>query len=353
MNVHRAAAFAVTVIGLLAAPSTLHAQWLHVPTPGMPRTADGKPNLSAPVPTTSEGKPDLSGLWRGGRLESDFKPSDAQPWAAEGRKRVEASAGYDSWTVRCLPPGPMINFKAGLFRIIQAPGVTAMLYEMSNNYRQIFTDGRRLPNDPNPSWQGYSVGRWEGETFVVETVGFNDRSDVGRPAYPYSEALRLTERYRRRDFGHIDLDMIVDDLKAFTRVWTMQAELVFAADDEMLEFVCNENEKARQRIAATPQTSDTAIRVDLETLRKYTGTYDVTQNNGVVVSATVALDGDHLTLAQGRQLPGPLVPQSATMFIARNGAAVEFIANARGEVNQLVVHIVEGDMKGVRTGPPR
>jgi hypothetical protein len=244
----------------------------------------------------------------------------------------------------------MINFKAGLFRIIQAPGVTAMLYEMSNNYRQIFSDGRRLPNDPNPTWQGYSVGRWEGETFVVETIGFNDRSDVGRPAYPYSESLRLTERYRRRDFGHIDLDMIVDDPKAFTRVWTMRAELVLAADDEMLEFVCNENEKARQRIAATPQTIDNAIRVDLETLRKYTGTYEVTQNNGVVVSATVTLDGDHLILAQGRQPPGPLEPQSATMFIARNGAAVEFIANERGEVNQLVVHIVEGDMKGVRTG---
>jgi hypothetical protein len=247
----------------------------------------------------------------------------------------------------------MINFKAGLFRIIQAPGVTAMLYEMSNNYRQIFTDGRRLPDDPNPTWQGYSVGRWEGETFVVETVGFNDRSDVGRPAYPYSEALRFTERYRRRDFGHIDLDMIVDDPKAFTRVWTMHAELMSAADDEILEFVCNENEKDRQRIAATPQTSGNAISVDLETLRKYTGTYELTQNNGVVVSATVVLDGDQLTLTQGRQLPGPLVPQSTTMFLSRAGAAVEFIANERGEVNQLIIRIVEGDMKGVRTGPPR
>jgi hypothetical protein len=353
MKVHRASALAVTVIALLATPTTLHTQWLHLPTPGIPRTADGKPNLSAPVPRTSDGKPDLSGLWRGGRLESDLKPSDAQPWAAEGRDRIEASVAYNSWSVRCLPPGPMINFKAGLFRIIPAPGVTAMLYEMSNNYRQIFTDGRRLPDDPNPTWQGYSVGRWEGETFVVETVGFNDRSDVGRPAYPYSEALRFTERYRRRDFGHIDLDMIVDDPKAFTRVWTMHAELVSAADDEILEFVCTENEKDRQRIAATPQTSGNAISVDLETLRKYAGTYEVTQNNGVVVSATVVLDGDHLTLTQGRQLPGPLVPQSTTMFLSRAGAAVEFIANERGEVNQLIIHIVEGDMKGGRTGPPR
>src|SRR5262245_6490927 len=350
MNDYRAPALAVTLIALLAAPATLHTQWLHLPTPGLPRTADGKPNLSAPVPRTSEGKPDLSGLWRGGRLESDFKPSDAQPWTVEARERLEARVTYDSWTVRCVPPGPMINFKAGLFRIIQAPGVTAMLYEMSNNYRQIFTDGRRLPQGPNPTWQGYSVGRWEGETFVVETIGFNDRSDIGRPAYPYSEALRLTERYRRRDFGHIDLDMTVDDPKAFTRVWTARAELVIAADDEILEFVCNENEKARQRIAATPQASVTAIRVDVETLRKYTGTYQVTQNNGVVVSATVTLDGDRLLFAQGQQPPGPLIPQSATMFIARNGAAVEFIANQVGEVNQLVVHIVEGDMKGVRTG---
>lgn len=353
MNDHRASALVVTVIALLALPSTARTQWLRLPTPGIPRTADGKPNLSAPVPRTSDGKPDLSGLWRGGWIGSDFNPSDAQPWAAEGRKRIEASEGIDSWAVRCLPPGPMINLKAGLFRIIQAPGVTAMLYEMSNNYRQIFSDGRGLPNDPNPTWQGYSVGRWEGETFVVETVGFNDRSDVGRPAYPYTESLRLTERYRRRDFGHIDLDTTVDDPKAFTRVWTMQVELVFAADDEMIEFVCNENEKARQRIADTAQTAGKTISVDRPTLQKYTGTYNVTQNNSIVVSATVALDGDHLTLAQGRQPAGPLVPQSATMFIAPNGAAIEFIANERGEVNQLIIHIVEGDMKGVRTGPPR
>ena len=353
MNYPRGRTRAVTAIVLLAVSATLDAQWLHLPTPGIPRTADGKPNLSAPAPRTVDGKPDLSGLWRGGRLESDLRPTDALPWAAEGRSRIEASPAYNAWSVRCVPPGPMINFKAGLFRIIQAPGVTAMLYELSNNYRQIFTDGRSLPNDPNPTWQGYSVGRWDDDTFVVETIGFNDRSDVGRPAYPYSEALRLTERYRRRDFGHIDLDMIIDDPKAFTRVWTMRAELTFAADDEIVEYVCNENEKDRQRMIATPQTNGPAISVDLDTLRKYTGTYDVTQDNGVVVAATVALDGDHLTLTRGRQAPAPLVPQSATTFVERGGAAIEFIADERGEINQLIVHIVEGDMKGVRTGPPR
>src|SRR5262245_48743126 len=119
MNLHRVSALAVTAITLLGIPSMVHTQGLRLPTPGIPRTADGKPDLSAAVPRTADGKPDLSGLWRGGRIESDFKPSDAQPWAEEGRKRIEASAGYDSWTVRCLPPGPMINFKAGPFRVIQ------------------------------------------------------------------------------------------------------------------------------------------------------------------------------------------------------------------------------------------
>jgi len=356
MKVERrpASTVALVLVVLLTHASTTVGQWLNYPTPGLPRTPDGKPNLSAPAPRTLEGKADLSGLWRpAGRMESDFKPSDAQPWAAEGKKRLETSVGYDSWSVRCVPPGPMINFSGGPFRIIQTPAVTAMLYEMANNYRQIFTDGRSLPKDPNPTWQGYSVGRWDGDTFVVETIGFNDRSAVGRPAYPHTEALRFTERYRRRDFGHIDLQITIDDPKTFTRAWTMHSELVFAADDEMLEYVCTENEKDRQRLTPSQQTSGNPIDVDLVALRKYTGTYDVTRVNGAVVRVVITLEGSQLMLGMGGRAPAPLVAQSATMFASRGGVVVEFIADQQGEVTQLIAHAVEGDMKGVRTGPPR
>src|SRR5688572_2991476 len=180
------------------------AQWLTQPTPGIPRTGDGKANLSAPAPRTAEGKPDLSGLWEAApKYDSDFTPSVALPWAREQAQTREANPASDSWGTLCLPPGPMINL-TGPLRIIQTPDTFAILYEVPNNFRQIFMDGRDLPKDPNPTWQGYSVGRWDGDTLVVDSIGFNDKSMVGRPNYPHTEALRLTERYRRRDFGHID-----------------------------------------------------------------------------------------------------------------------------------------------------
>jgi hypothetical protein len=324
---------------------------LNYPTPGIPRTADGKPNLSAPAPRTSDGKPDLSGLWSAAKYESDFKPSDALPWAVERAKQLDRPpGGPDSWTVRCVPPGPMINF-TGPMRIVQSPRMTAILYETSNNYRQIFTDGRLLPKDPNPTWQGYSVGRWDGDAFVVETIGFNDRSTIGRPAYPYGEDLRLTERYRRRDFGHIDLEMIVEDRKTFSRAWRIRGAMTFDADTDMLEFVCNENEKDRARLLATPQTSSSEPRLDPASLAKNTGTYEVTRPNGTRVTVRVTVEGDQLMLALGGGTPRPLVPQSATMFTARGGVAVEFITNDQGIVTSLIAHNVEGDMKGPRTGP--
>jgi hypothetical protein len=203
---------ALCVLAVTALVTTgAEAQWLHHPTPGIPRTSEGRPDLSASVPRTLDGKPDLSGLWRaGGKYQSDLKHSDVRPWAQEQAKRHAANFYSDRWAVLCVPPGPMINF-SGPLRLLQTPLMLAMLYEVPNNYRQIFTDGRELPRDPNPTWQGYSVGQWDGDTLVVETTGFNDRSMVGRPPYPHSEDLRVTERYRRRDFGHIELQMIIDD----------------------------------------------------------------------------------------------------------------------------------------------
>jgi len=333
----------VLVAMALIATLPVAAQWLTQPTPGIPRTADGKPNLSAPAPRTPDGKPDLSGLWHPGSTGgSDFKPADALPWAQEIARRREVDPPYDNWALVCLPPGPMISF-TGPMRIVQTPQLVAMLYEIPNNFRQIYTDGRTLPTDPNPTFQGYSVGRWDGDTFVVETIGYNNRSLVGRPPYPHSEALRTVERYRRRDFGHIDLQVTVDDPKTFTRAWTMTSELLFDADTDLLEYVCNENEKSRQHFVR-PNTS--AFPVEPSVLSRYVGAYEIMGPRGLS-RATVVLEGGELMMTVPTMGTARLVPQSATTFQFR-GAVIEFVSNDKGEVTHLTVRAVEGEFVGRR-----
>ena len=335
--------FPLVAAVFLGVTSTASAQWLNHPTPGIPRTADGKPNLSAPTPRNADGKPDLSGLWHAGPSgSSDFKPADALPWAQEAARRREMNPPYDGWALVCVPPGPMISF-TGPMRIIQAPQLVAMLYETPNNFRQIYTDGRTLPKDPNPTFQGYSIGRWDGDTFVVETIGYHDRSLVGRPPYPHTEALRTVERYRRRDFGHMDLELTVDDPKTFTRPWTLTTELLFDADTDLLEYVCNENEKSRQHFVSE-QISE--VRVDPVVLAKYVGVYEVMSPRGVA-QASVTADGDQLMIDVPGFGSGRLIPQSVTKFLFR-GAVIEFAPNEHGEVTHLIVHAVEGDFKGPR-----
>ena len=186
-------------------PVPLCAQWLDFRTPGIPRTADGKPNLTAPAPRMPDGKPDLSGLWRPQanpyRFDLIQDPKDENIFrpAAEAlfMKRV-ADFRRDDPVTHCLPGGPS-EMLGGMYRIMQSSNMAALLYEGgSGRYRQIFMDGRKLPNDPNPTWFGYSVGHWEGDTLVVETSGFNDRSWLDRAGHPHSESLRVTERFRRK-----------------------------------------------------------------------------------------------------------------------------------------------------------
>jgi hypothetical protein len=352
MAVHQARTWVAgfAAVAVLTCPSAGFAQWLTHPTAGIPRTADGKVNLSAPAPRAADGKPDLSGLWQASaKYESDFTASDAQPWAQAQVRQREANPAADSWSTLCLPPGPMINF-TGPLKIIHTPGIVAVLYEVSNNFRQIFLDGRDLPKEPNPSWQGYSIGRWEGDTLVVDTIGFTDKSMVGRPAYPHTEALRVTERYLRRDFGHIDLQMTVDDPKTFTRVWTIATELTFDPDTELLEYVCNENEKSRQHFVQPQSTSAPEIRVDPAVLARYVGAYRVMTPRGLA-KGTVSLNGDQLMMDVPGRGNGPMVAQSTTMF-SFGGAMIEFVPNEQGEVLYLVVHVVEGDFKGPRVDGP-
>ncbi|MBV9745682.1 MAG: hypothetical protein JO099_18115, partial [Acidobacteriia bacterium] len=205
-------------IFLWLVPISLGAQWLNLSTPAIPRTADGKPNLTAPAPHTAEGKPDFSGLWRRGPspyfLDVIQDPKDEGiflPAAEELFRKHLADFRRDNPFSHCLPGGPLNILTPGLHRIIQSPAVAAVLYEGGSVYRQIFMDGRQMPKDPNPTWLGYSVGHWDGETLVVETAGFNDRTWLDMAGHPHSEQLRVTERLRRIDFGHIQRQVTLED----------------------------------------------------------------------------------------------------------------------------------------------
>jgi hypothetical protein len=260
----KSAAAAVIVMSVpLAVP--LGAQWLGYPTAGVPRTADGKPNLSAPTPRTADGKPDFSGTWE---MQHDRPcPPDGcddmqvteeflniawslkdglpyQPWAADLVNARKAAFRKDHPLAHCLPVGVMeLQTLPFLRKIVQAPGLFVILNEHNANYRQIFTDGRPLPADPQPAWNGYSTGKWDGDTFVVETAGFRDGIWLDSAGDPLTDAGRITERFRRVDYGHLVVEVTVDDPKAYTKPWTVKLNQVIALNTDLLDYICLENEK--------------------------------------------------------------------------------------------------------------
>jgi hypothetical protein len=238
----------VAALVVTAAPAS--AQWLNHPTPGLPRLPNGRPNLSAPAPRTAEGRPDVSGLWRptGGYivdLAQDLPEAPMQPWAAELFRSRRATLSKDDPTgLRCIPGGvPRANAVPYPFKIVNTPGLVIVLYEAVQSFRQIFTDGRALPVEPSPSWMGYSIGRWEGDALVVESNGFNNEGWLDNDGHPNTEQLRVTERFRRRDVGHMDIEVTIDDPGAYTRPWTVTVPLVLSADDEIIEYICGENNR--------------------------------------------------------------------------------------------------------------
>lgn len=233
---------------MTAAPA---AQWLKQPTPGIPRTPDGKPNLSAPVPRTSDGKPDLSGLWRPaamliGDLAANLAPGSVpfQPWAEKLYNERRANNSRDDPTANCIVGGvPRSTAVPYPFKILHMPDLVVILYEAVHSYRQIFADGRPFPEDMNPTWFGYSVGKWEKDSFVVETKGFNDKGWLDNFGKPATDKLRVVERFVRRDFGRMDVQITIDDPGAYTKPWDVMLPLALAPDTEMLEYICNENNK--------------------------------------------------------------------------------------------------------------
>jgi hypothetical protein len=245
MKAHRLLLVAVVLIASVPAS----AQWLNHPTGGIPRKADGTPDLSAPAPKTHEGKPDLSGLWMPnpgyiGNIARDVKEVPFQPWAEQLYKYRRETQSKDDPTGRCVVGGvPRSDAVPYPFKVLNVPGMTVILYEAVHSYRQIFTDGRDFPKDPNPAWFGYSVGKWEGNDLVVTTTGFNDNVWLDNFGHPATENLRVTERFRRKDFGHMDIEITIDDPKAYTKPWTITLPLTLQPDTELLEYMCTENNR--------------------------------------------------------------------------------------------------------------
>jgi hypothetical protein len=231
-------------------------QWLDIKTPGIPRLPDGKPDLSAPAPKMPDGKTNIAGVWQPTtrqflNITSEQKSSDLplQPWAAALYKQRRDTESKEDPTGNCIPGGvPRADVVPYPYKIVNSDKMVVILYEAIHMYRQIFTDGRELPKDPNPTWMGYSLGHWEGDDFVVETSGFNNQGWLDNDGHPATDAERVTERFRRKDFGHMDIVVTVDDPKAYTQPWTVTFPLKLLPDTDLLEYVCNENNKDLQHL---------------------------------------------------------------------------------------------------------
>jgi hypothetical protein len=279
----------------LAAPAA--AQWPPYPTPNVPHKADGSPDLNGPTPRTADGHPDFSGLWEiyfnsiaappapgqvspsrsrqtGGDqlgITPGVAPKDPnappratffdiganipgglpfRPWARALREQRMLRDDKDNPDAHCLPIGYMqLHGHPQPRKIIQTPGLIVIIYESNGGLRQIFMDGRPLPKvdeDLQPWWYGYSVGHWEGDTLVVESVGFRDDVWLDVQGSPMTSHGKITERFRRPDFGHMEIDVTIDDPKAYTEPFTVSVSHRVMLDTNLIEFICNENEKSSQ-----------------------------------------------------------------------------------------------------------
>lgn len=341
----------VVVVAALAAllPSSLPAQWLNYPTPGIPRLPDGKANLAAPAPRTPDGRPDLSGIWSGAgplyrfNIAQDLQPEDIQPWAeAVFLQRVRDSR-KDSPLAKCMPVSVPYHDFFNLMRIVQTPAMTILLYESPNSpHRTVFTDGRDLPRNPNPTYLGYSIGRWDGDTFVVTTAGFNDKGWLDSAGHPQTESLRVTERFRRRDFGHMDFEITIDDPKVFNKTFTIKTQRVLQPDTQLLEDVC-ENERDQEHLSG-----DTGIRLSPALLATYAGTYELAPGREFGVTAT-----DDLLFVVGLNEPKlPLLVQSETKFMSTaTPTGFEFVKDAKGNVTHVIVRGAAEEKAVRKSGP--
>ena len=261
-------AMALLLCGLAVIPLTASAQWLDYPTPGIPRTAEGKPDLKAPVPRTRDGKPDLSGMWFANVPAKDYcrtpdciqeermareqinlgiKLKDGLPytqWSKDQMVTRRANGGREDPHTYCKPPNfPRAWTLPQYIKIVQTPALVVVLHEFNAAYREVYMDGRPLPKDPNPTWNGYSVGHWEGDTLVIETNGIRDDMWLDIQGSPVTESAKVTERLKRLSFGLMQIEIAVDDPKAYTKPWSVTIEMAYQADTPMIEEICMDNEQ--------------------------------------------------------------------------------------------------------------
>ncbi|MDP9113894.1 MAG: hypothetical protein M3O20_09440 [Acidobacteriota bacterium] len=341
----------------LALMAPLQAQWLNYPTPGIPRTADGKPNVAAPAPRTPEGKPDLTGVWNrvspkyGANIAADLKPEDIQPWAEALVEQRKENLGRDHMTVHCLPLGPGYSTAQRYVKIVQTPTLIVMLDE-DLTYRQIYLDGRPLEKDPQPTWMGYSVGHWEGDTLVVESSGFNDKTWLDTDGHPHSEALHTTERYRRPDFGHLEMESTIQDPKVYAKPFKVTISSLLAPDNELLEAVCNENNKNLEHwVGKASDDVKSEVNVAPETLAKYAGTYVEQPKLWRTVARTIVITSDGNALFGDLDGRGKvqLHPTSASNFVGIQGGVEFVVKDPPTAPTDLFVKHVSGNYRFART----
>ena len=268
---------ALIFVGLLVVPSLGFGQWLRYPTAGIPRKPDGKLDVTAPAPRMPDGKPDLSGLWHaaqnrqcvnakgesipcgielggsplggnlGRNLPGGFLPN--QPWARKLFDERRAAMSIDDPHVRCLPDNPPRHWTLPhLTKVVHTPKLLVMMYEVNAMYRQVFIDGRPLPKDPNPSWTGYSTARWEGDTLVVQTEGFRDGLWADTWGSPMSDEAKMTEKFTRKNFGSMEIELTIDDPKVYTKPFTVVLNEAIEPDTELVDEFCAEGERDYERL---------------------------------------------------------------------------------------------------------
>jgi hypothetical protein len=341
--------FLLAALALIVGTMPAAAQWLDRSWPGIPRTAAGKPDLTAPAPRGPDGKPDLTGVWNGPTPEPKLDPAIAQPWVNDlvRQRQQDYQKGRPSY--RCLPSGPEADRFAGWKRILQTPTSIAILND-DLTYRVIFMDGRTLEANPAPSWMGFSVGRWDGDTLIVDSVGFNDKTWLSRYGQAHTEALRVRELYRRRDFGHLQVEVTFTDPAAYAKPWGLTADMALAADTEMLEAVCELSSDHWDGSLADAANAGVTVAPDV--LARYVGVYsglyltnkrtiEVSLSGGQLIARIIGAAG-----VDGGEMR-PLLPRSQTVFEGL-GIGYRFIVDDKGEATDLVEIHISGDSRFAR-----
>ncbi len=339
----------LTALALIAGTLPAAAQWLDRPSPGIPRTADGKPILNAPPPRASDGKPDFTGVWNGPVPELRLDPANAQSWVNDLVRQRQQAYHKGRPSYQCLPSGPEADRFAGWKRILQTPTAIAILND-DLTYRVIFMDGRELEATPAPSWMGYSVGRWDGDTLIVDSVGFNDKTWLSRYGQGHTEALRVRERYRRPNVGHLQVEVTFTDPAAYAKPWGFTAHMALAADTEMLEAVCELSSDHWDGSLANAANAGVTVAPDV--LARYVGVYsgmyltnkrtiEVSLSGGQLIAKIIGAAG-----VDGGETR-PLIPQSQTLFEGL-GIGYRFIVDDKGAATDLVEIHISGDSRFAR-----